>query len=137
MVKAVLDPGVLVSAAISPQGAPRELLRLWLEGEFELMISPKLLGELESVLKYDKFRKYLSLGEVEEYPGLFQNSALRVDDPPAVSGLTPDPGDDHLVNLARSCDAHFLISGDPHLVELDDPRFPVLTPRAFLKWLQV
>ena len=55
-----------------------------------------------------------------------------IKDPPEVSGLTPDPGDDYLVSLARAAGVDCLVSGDPHLTGLADPRPPVLTPRAFL-----
>ena len=51
------------------------------------------------------------------------------------AGLTPDPGDDYLVALARAAKVHVLVSGDPHLSELKQARPPVLTPRAFLRRL--
>jgi predicted nucleic acid-binding protein len=56
-------------------------------------------------------------------------------DPEITVGVTPDPGDDYLVALARAAKAHFLISGDPHLTELKQAHPPVLTPRAFLRRL--
>jgi predicted nucleic acid-binding protein len=40
--RAVLDPNVLVSAAISPTGPPREIVTAWVEGRFELIASPAL-----------------------------------------------------------------------------------------------
>jgi predicted nucleic acid-binding protein len=39
----VLDPGVLVSGAISSRAAPREILIAWHAGSFEMIVSPKLL----------------------------------------------------------------------------------------------
>jgi putative PIN family toxin of toxin-antitoxin system len=135
MFRVVLDPGVLIAAVLSPKGAPAELLRRWLAGDYELVVSDKLLAELKRVLLRSKFRKYLSEAEAVEYVDLFHRLATAVPDPPEVHGLTPDPGDDYLVNLARAAKINFLVSGDPHLTDLSDPWPPVLTPRAFLERL--
>ncbi|WP_253718359.1 PIN domain-containing protein [Thermus scotoductus] len=50
MIRAVLDPGVLVAALLSSQGAPAQLLRLLVKGHFQLVLSPKLLEEAEQVV---------------------------------------------------------------------------------------
>jgi predicted nucleic acid-binding protein len=68
-----------------------------------------------------------------EYVERFRRLAGTVPDPEDIApGLTSDPKDDYLVALARSAAAHFLVSGDPHLTQLLNPRPPVLTPGAFL-----
>ncbi|MDQ4002150.1 MAG: PIN domain-containing protein [Actinomycetota bacterium] len=54
-VRAVFDPNVLVSAAISPEGPPRELLHRWASGAFELVVSAEILFELQEVLTRPKF----------------------------------------------------------------------------------
>jgi predicted nucleic acid-binding protein len=47
--------------------------------------------------------------------------------------LTPDPGDDYLVNLARAADVDFLVSCDSHLTELNATLTSVCAlPRLFL-----
>jgi len=58
-VRAVLDPNVLVSALISPAGPPREIVGAWMQGRFDLVASPALLGELRDVLERPKFRRWL------------------------------------------------------------------------------
>lgn len=47
---AVLDPNVLVSAAISTAGQPRQIINAWVDGRFELLASPALIDELTDVL---------------------------------------------------------------------------------------
>jgi putative PIN family toxin of toxin-antitoxin system len=126
---------VLISALISGKGAPRNLLWLWLEGAFEVIVCPLLLTELEHVLLRPKFRPYVTTPEARAYVALLHRLSSRVPDPEVTAGLTADPGDDYLVALARSAKAHFLVSGDPHLTELKQVRPPVLTPRAFLRRL--
>ena len=58
--RAVLDPNVLVSAAISGRGVPAEILRRWEDGEFELVVSAEILFELSEVLRRPSFRRYLT-----------------------------------------------------------------------------
>ena len=131
----MVDPGVLISGLISAKGAPRSLLWLWLEGSFEVIVCPALLAELERVLLRSKFRSYVTAPEVRAYVALLQRLSSVERDPVIKAGLTPDPGDDYLVALARAAGAHFIVSGDPHLTELKQARPPVLTPRAFLRRL--
>jgi uncharacterized protein len=130
-----LDPGVLISGLISERGAPRSLLLLWLEGSFEIITCPVLLAELERVLARPKFRPYVTVHEVRGYVALLRRLTSVEPDPDVTAGLTPDPGDDYFVALARAAGAYSLVSGDPHLTELKQARPPVLTPRAFLKRL--
>lgn len=48
--RVVLDPNVLVSAAISPAGPPRQILTAWTNERFDLIVSPAVLDELADVL---------------------------------------------------------------------------------------
>ena len=135
MLRLVIDPGVLIAALISAQGAPRQLILSWLAGEFELLASPLLIAELERVLEREKFRTYVSLRDAGSYVGLFRRFATLTPDVPSPPNLTPDPGDDYLLALAASQEAHFLVSGDPHLTKLRNPVVPIATPRLMLERL--
>src|SRR4051794_31637618 len=64
--RAVLDPGVLVSALITPTGRPAKLLLSARAGSFDLIVSPHLLDEL-AVLRREKFRRYIDLDGVIAY----------------------------------------------------------------------
>jgi predicted nucleic acid-binding protein len=99
------------------------------------VVCPALLAELERVLLRPKFRPYVTAQEVRAYVGLLRRLVPLEPDPETREGLTPDPGDDYLVALAQAANAHFLVSGDPHLTELKRAHPPVLTPRAFLRRL--
>lgn len=136
MRRVVLDTGVLIAALLSPSGSPARLLVAWIQGHYELVVSEQLLEELARVLARPKFRRYLPIEEAAEYVRLLRHTATLLNAPPAQAGLTPDPGDDYLVALARAADARFLISGDTHLTGMADPDPPVLTPRQFLALLE-
>ena len=129
--RAVLDPNVLISAVISPAGAPREIVTAWTQGSFDLVVSPLLLDELRDVLARPRFRRWVSAATVAEYIQGLTDAATIIEDPPAVPGLSPDPDDDYLITLARVAEAGYLVSGDRHLTGLSDPIPPVLTPREF------
>jgi uncharacterized protein len=136
MLRVVIDPGVLIAGVISSKGAPRELVRGWMAGEFELLVSPKLIAELARVLDRPKFRGYLTTADARSYVSLIWRFSTHGSDPAITSRISPDPGDEYLLAFAKQSSAHFLISGDPHLSSLKDTDPPVLTPRAFLNRLR-
>lgn len=133
MPRIVLDCNVFVSALLSPQGSPAQILDQWTDGDFDLVVSPLLIAELEKVLSRPKFHTSIDRVHIDALlTGLIEDAVL-VDDPSRQPDLTPDPGDDYLVALARKADAQYIVSGDTHLTQLADPTPPVLTPREFLE----
>ena len=127
----VLDPGVYVSAAISGRGAPAELLDLAIEGRVVLVVSPLLMAELGEVLQRDRFRRYITIEEVQRFIEAISLLAEHADDPPTPgwARISRDPDDDYLVALADMTSATFLVSGDRDLIELDRPGLDVRSPR--------
>jgi uncharacterized protein len=129
--RAVLDPGVLVSALITPSGAPAKLLVEIRAGGLELIVSSHLLKELEDVLLRQKFRRYVDIDAMHDYVALLRREALVVadpdDDPPLRS---PDPDDDYLIALAFAQNAT-LVSGDNDLLDLIGGA-PILAPADLL-----
>lgn len=133
--RVVLDANVLVSAVISRAGPSREIVLAWVDKRFDLIASPILLEELRDVLARQRFRRWVSIETVTEFIDGLAQDALVLDDPPAQPGLTADPDDDYLITLARAAQADYLVSGDRHLLDLQEPDPPVLTPRQFLDLL--
>jgi uncharacterized protein len=129
-VRAVLDPNVHISALLSARGAPAQLLSRWLAGQFELVVSDRLLAELERVLASAKLRSRVGAAEAAAFVLLLRHSVVVRKDPPDPPPRSRDPHDDYLLALAEDAQA-ILVTGDRHLLELSD-RFPVRTPRAFL-----
>ena len=132
--RAVLDPNVLISAAISSAGAPAAVVRRWLDGEFEVVSSEMLLDELTRALAYPKLRKRLSGVDAAEYVALVRRESLiRPDpaEPPSIA--SSDADDNYLIALAESTRS-ILVSGDGHLLALAD-RLPIHSPASFLELL--
>lgn len=127
MRRAVLDPGVLVSALITPTGTPAKLLAQVRDGDLELVVSPLLLAELEEVLRREKFRRYVDLETVRDYVEMLRRESFAFADPDEAPPIrSDDTDDDYLLTLARSQNA-VLVSGDSHLLDLAG-RAPVLSP---------
>jgi putative PIN family toxin of toxin-antitoxin system len=133
-VRAVLDPNVIISGLLSATGTPSDVLRAFDRGEFEVVVSAKLLNELARALAYPKLRRHISEEEADAVVAWISDSATSVadpDDPPPVHSR--DAQDDYLIALA-SAERVVLLSGDKHLLELD-AEIPAFSPRKFLQLL--
>jgi uncharacterized protein len=135
-VRALLDVNVLIAGLLSRTGPPARLLGKWLEGEFELVITDRLLGELEKTLARQKLRRLLDEDEISAFLELLRGGlAERVEDPEASPSIqSRDPKDDYLIAAAHSAHAT-LVTGDADLLELAGS-IPVMSPRAFLQSLE-
>ena len=128
--RAVLDPHVIISGILSPSGNAAWLLRAWERGEFEVIVSAALLGELERALDYPKLRRRISEQDAEDVLQWLRKSATTVGDPigPPLA-RSVDPGDDYLIALAAS-ERAILVSGDKDLLDLR-AAIPVMSPAQF------
>lgn len=132
--RAVLDPNVLVSALLSPHGTPARLLRLWIDGAYDLVLSGELLDELRRVLAYPKIRSRVSEEQAASFVQLLVVTGLEF--PVSATGPTlrsVDAADDYLIALAEHARA-LICSGDRHLLALAG-QFPVYSSAEFLSFL--
>jgi len=133
-VRCVLDVNVYVAALLSRYGVPAQLIRRWLDGAFEVVVSPMLLTELWRVLAYPKIRQRVSEDEAAWVLALVRQHAAHHDDViTPVQPVVEDPDDAYLVALAREARA-VLVTGDRHLLALADT-LPVQSPATFHAWL--
>jgi putative PIN family toxin of toxin-antitoxin system len=134
VIRAVVDPGVLVSAFIGRQGSvPDRIVRAWRAGRIELVVSPALLQELAGVLARPKFAAAAREGRASDFVAALRAGATMLEDPPGEDAITRDPDDDYLVRLVRESGAAALVSGDRDLLEAGIEDVEVLTPRAFIE----
>lgn len=129
------DTNVLVAAAITPRGRCGKLLDAAIDGRWQLVASPLLMAELETVLLRDKFRRWLSEEEARRFTADIGVMADIVPDPESAEASPyqiADPKDEFLVALAQTANVVALISGDPHLTDLVSLSPPVCTPAYFL-----
>ena len=134
----VLDTNVIVSALLSQSGAPSEIFNLWEEDEFSVVISIRLLNELEHTLKYPKVIKYLKLSEEELRLFLdhFRTFASVVEPELTLEVIKNDPDDNRVLECAVAGKASYIVTGDKHLLELEEYQgIEILSPSSFLTLL--
>ena len=113
--KLVIDTNILISAALSPQGAPAKLVQVAL-AHHRLVFSQATLDELRTRLYRPKCDRYISLEARERLLHDFNASAHWVDiGEPAV--YCRDRDDDKFIETALKAQAHYLVSGDNDLLE--------------------
>ncbi len=133
--RAVLDVNVIISALLSRSGSPAVVLRAWQDGQFELIVSPLLLAELERALAYPKLRRRIPAEEADAVLDWLRRAAAIARDPQGPPPIrSRDPGDDYLLALAAVEDA-LLVSGDEHLLSLQGES-PIHSPASFLALLE-
>ena len=131
MHRVVLDTNVLISA-IAFEGKPREVFRKALTGQMRLAISEDILGELEGVLSGKKF-KY-SKEVIRSIRKLIEDLAEFVIPQKEVKKIKKDPDDNRILECSVEAEAHFIISGDNHLLELKQYKnIRIITPSEYLK----
>jgi putative PIN family toxin of toxin-antitoxin system len=98
-----------------------------------LVVSEHLLYELQVVLSREKFRRYLTIAEVEQYLLWLRDHAelVEIEEEDFLLEATADPDDDYLLALTISAGAQVLVSGDPHVLEASSGS-SIFTPSEFL-----
>ena len=130
----VLDTNVIISAALSAQGTPAQLLRRVLQ-DHRLVFSQPTFDELHTRLYRPKFDRYLTLELRQRLLHDFNASAHWVE-LAAHPAYCRDPDDDKFIATALQAQADALVSGDNDLLEAPAvPGLRVLTPAQALEWL--
>ena len=133
--KLVVDTNVLISAALSTQGAPAQLMRLVLE-RHRLVFSQSTFDELQSRLYRPKFDRYITLEQRQRMLHDFNACAHWVDLAP-YPVYCRDPDDDKFIATALQASAHWLTSGDKDLLEAHAPQgLHILPPAQAMEQLQ-
>ncbi len=126
---------MVISAALSPGGSPVRVFKAWLEGAFELVVSNKLLVELERAFSYPKLASRVTPEEARELLELLARGGPTADDPNESPDVrSADPYDDYLIALAAGTQS-VLVSGDSDLLNLSG-RIPVRSPAEFLAMIE-
>ena len=132
MIRVILDTNVLVSAVLGKTLAP--VLDHWRAGDFVLVVSSDIVREYIAVLRRPKF--HLPPEAVDDLSSYLIRQADFVTPVEKLPGATADPKDDRFIEAAVAGRVDFIVSGDHHLLSLNQFRgIPILTARDFLEKL--
>jgi putative PIN family toxin of toxin-antitoxin system len=127
----VSDSNVIVSAALLPRSIPRRALEK-ASDVGRMLLSGDILKELVEILKRERFDRYVSREEREQFLATLVARA-EFPDIRETFHVCRDPKDDKFLDLAVAGQATCLITGDQDLLVLDAFRgIPIVTPRRFL-----
>lgn len=129
--KIVIDTNVAVSGLLWG-GPPNQVLQWSREGIIRILECEETVDEIKRVLQYGKFAKRLSdlNTTVPVVVAYFMNLATFVPSPYSIPDvIRADPFDNFFLALASENSAHFIISGERHLLGLESYRdIQVVTP---------
>ena len=132
----ILDTNILLSALLSPLGAPGQLLDAWERKKFDLVACDALIAELREVAGRPFFRARLRASAVELLAAGLRDFSFFCRDLP-VGPVAPDPKDSYLLALAEASQADFLVTGDKGLLALKHHESTrIMTPTAMIEALK-
>jgi putative PIN family toxin of toxin-antitoxin system len=137
MIRAVLDANILVSAILVKIGKPARVVDS--SSSVNLLTSEDILIEVERVLSYQRVRRKYKLTdhEVNLYLEDLRDRFAIITVHTLVSNVSPDPDDDKILACALDGGADYVVSGDPHLLNLREYMgIKVVTPNTFLSILE-
>jgi len=131
----ILDTNILISALLSPLGAPAQLLDAWERKRFTLVACNALIAELRDVAGRPFFRARLRASLAELLAAGLRDFSFFCRDLPSGS-VAPDPKDSFLLALVEASQSEFLVTGDKELLSLKHHRSTrIVTPAVMIEIL--
>ncbi|MDA0304479.1 MAG: putative toxin-antitoxin system toxin component, PIN family [Bacteroidetes bacterium] len=131
----VFDTNVLVSALIFENSRPSRAFRYALQIG-QILLSPPVLEEVNEVMSREKFERYVTVEEREEFLEALVAHAKFIDTTEQIR-ICRDPKDDKFLELAASGGASYIVSGDMDLLDLGVFRgIEIVKVEDFLKWIE-
>lgn len=130
----IIDCSTFLSGAFYQKGKPRKILKLWQNEEFEVIISKEILKEYKKKLKPVAKRMKKDTLAAEFYLDLIETESITVIPEKIDPKTCRDPNDLKYLDVAKACQADFLISSDKDLLVLRKfEKTEIVTPNEFLK----
>ncbi len=130
----VFDTNAIVSALLFEQSVPGKAFCAALDRR-RILLSQATVAELSEVLGRDKFDRYLTPEEREQFLVMLVREGIVVEITEQIRACR-DPTDDKFLELAVCGQASCVVSGDRDLLSLHPFRgIPILTPAQFLESL--
>jgi uncharacterized protein len=138
--RVVFDANILVSALISGQGKPAQIINRWRQGEFELAVSLPILEEIRRVVHYPRIQNKYKLPEddITKFLQQISSAAIIVNPTASLTIVEKDPSDNRYIECAIEAGAMYIVTGDAHLLNLKEYKgIFILTAAGFLTVLKL
>ena len=130
--RAVIDTNVLISALLSPNGAPRRVIKTLASHQATLLFSDATFNELAQRLARPRFNRYRTARQMVAWLDWLAELGEWVAPATTISACR-NPDDDKFLAVAVDGEAQVLVTGDGGLLELTPfEGIPILTPAGFL-----
>ncbi len=120
------------------QGPSFDILNAWRQRHFDLLVSEAIIAEIERVLRYPRLKDRYGITDqdIERLAHSLRSDAVVVSGRYQVQ-RSVDPEDDMFLACALEGHAEFIVSGDPHLLNLKEYYSTrIVTPRQFVDLLR-
>jgi putative PIN family toxin of toxin-antitoxin system len=129
--RVVVDTNALVSRLLIPNSVPARAVRKAVD-QSTLVVCDETLDELADVLSRNKFDRYLTAGERQDFIRLLGSIAEWIPVVPPIRARR-DPRDDKFLALAVGGRADVIITGDRDLLALQPFReISIVTPADYI-----
>ncbi len=118
MYRIVADTNIYISALFW-RGNPYKLIHLCCEGKAKLVVSKQIIEELERVLLTEE-KFHMEREDVAMYSRIILSNADLVAPNFTLKVIEKDPADDRILECAVEGEADYLISGNKHLLEVEE-----------------
>ena len=130
MLRVVVDTNIIVSALLTPSGAPAQILTLALANrDLTVCVSGPIFAEYEEVLRRPRLRR--TEAEVEAALSAIRQSSLWFAPTQRVA-ICPDPDDNIFLECAQAANADCLVTGNIRHFPSTWANTRVLSPRDLL-----
>ena len=133
-IKIILDTNIWISYLISKNNNQWDTLIF--SDKIQIIYSEKLLNEFIEVTQRDKFRKFISLDDLEVILNYLGDFAIFVENIEKKYTPCRDLKDNFLLDLAVTAEADFLVTGDKDLLEIKTlENVKILSPTDFINFI--
>jgi putative PIN family toxin of toxin-antitoxin system len=131
----LLDSNIIISALLSLNGTPAQIVDQWRDGRFRLLTCPQQIEEIRAACRNVKFRDRLQPHHIGTMLNNLYNATVWTDPLPR-KHQAADPADSYLLDLMEAARPDYAVTGDKRsgLLQLGTlGRTKILSATAFSK----
>ena len=134
MIRIVLDTNIVISSALGLEGNLAAIFKMLALGEIKNSTTLEIIEEIKDVLARPRIMKRMSLIESEFILSSYEEFSEKIKPGLIFDEVKDDPDDNKILGCAVASAADYIISGDNHLLNLEEFRgIKIVTPAEFVK----